>query len=365
VNTFVIGINHKTSSIDIREKFFLGKPDCELLLAQLKSSPFVIEALVLSTCNRTEIYAHLIEDDPDLLIRHLFRLKKIEYTSELRKHFYVHASNQAIVHLLRVSGGIESLVLGEKQILGQVKAAIELSRGAGMLGKYFNLVTNAAIRVGKKAQNETLIGCGGSSTSWAAITMAHSLLGSLENKNILILGAGKMGKLTVNHLQNKGLANIYIVNRSYEKAVTLAEKCGGTAVGFWDLKMAMQNSDICICSVGAPHYIIDTALVREVIEKRAHREMLFIDISMPRNIDPAVSEISRVQLKSIDELDPIMEETVKKRQDSVRNVEAIIENKLEHVCAKWSKIRELENSDFFQYNGGVKDAVTGPQYTCL
>src|SRR3989338_3182138 len=190
----VVCISHKKCPVETREKFFLRTVERELLLSHLKNESSVVEGLILSTCNRTEIYAHLLDDDPALLVKSLFKIKGLHFSDDLMKYFYVKKDKDAVRHLFSVSAGLDSLILGEKQILGQVKVAVELSRQEGMLGKQFNILTNLAIRLGKKARTETEIDAGGSSVSWAAMKMAEEVLGQLNDKAVFMLGAGKMGK---------------------------------------------------------------------------------------------------------------------------------------------------------------------------
>lgn len=337
----VVGISHKKCPVEIREKFFLRAVERELLLAQLKDEASVVEALILSTCNRTEIYAHLLSDDPELLVRPLFKIKGLDFSDGLMKYFYVKKDKDAVRHLFSVSTGLDSLILGEKQILGQVKEATELSRASGMLGKQFNILTNLAIRIGKKARTETQIDAGGSSISWAAMKMAENILGHMDDKSVLILGAGKMGKLAAGYFQQKGIGKIFVMNRSQEKAEDLARQYGGVAAGFWQIKEIMEQVDVCICSASCVHYLIEKDLVEQIMRHR-DKKLLCIDISMPRNIDPAVANIDNVILKEIDDLDKVVEESVGKRSLCVEQVEAMIREKVSAFYGKMSKIRDIE-----------------------
>lgn len=324
---YCTGVNHKSTAIDLREKFFLSPVEKELILAELKNDPRIFGAFVLSTCNRTEIYAHLLNDEPGLLSEVLFRVKKLTLKPELLSHFYFYRGPEAVRHLLRVSAGLDSLVLGEKQILGQVKTAVDLARDKGMMTRELNILSNVAVRAGKKAQTETEIGFGGSSVSWAAINAMQGKLGTLQGKTILIIGAGKMGHLAAEQLINKNVSKVYVMNRNCDKAAGVAGQVHGVAVGFWQMKEILSSVDACVCSAGAPHYLIEKELAQEVMTLRGKKELLLIDISMPRNIQPEVSLIEGITLLSIDQLDQVVEDSVGRRQKAVLSVEQIIEKK--------------------------------------
>ncbi len=346
----IIGLNHKTAPIEIREKFYLNHLEADLLLCELKNHPTVSEAFILSTCNRIEVYLKPTDASlpTDFIVDLIAKIKKSKFDFPVAKYLYVRRESQAIEHLLRVASGLDSLVLGEKQILGQVKAAVERARSAGAISRYFNILTNIAIRAGKKAQSETPISFGGSSISWAAIEMAEKILGSLEGKKVLIIGAGKMGELSLANLNTKGLNKIYLMNRTGEKAEGLAQQYGGIAASFWDIKGILAEVDLCFCSVGAPHYILDKEKVSTVLPQRAGRPLVMIDISMPRNIDPQVGTMEGVHLRSIDDLDAVVSANMQKRQVAVQQVEAIIRQKMAEFDDKILKLKSLETSDYFE-----------------
>ena len=344
----VIGINHKTAPIEVRECYYLNDLQQDLLLSELKNNPLVVEACVLSTCNRTEIYTHLIEDkwslNDCLALISAIKQYKIKEGDDI--HFYTHYNELAIHHLFRVASGLDSLVLGEKQILGQVKSAVEKARKWGIFAKKFNILFDLAIRVGKKARSATHIGFGGSSISWAAMTLAEKAMGSLENKTVLVVGAGKMSKLTVGHVSNKGFKKLYLMNRTKEKALPLARQFGGEAVGFDDIKEVLAETDLTICASGAPHYIIDREIVEKVTIKNPLKVMTFIDISMPRNIDPAIAGIPNIHAYHIDDLKAVVEESMLKRRQAVQEVGQIIEETIVRYFKKINKQSNMESADW-------------------
>lgn len=329
-NIYIIGINHKTAPIAVREKFYLTATEQDFFLSELKSNPSIIEALVLCTCNRTEVYVNVIDGFvPAPAIFELFeRIKKERYPAEYKDSFYILREQKAVEHLLRVAAGLDSLVLGEKQILGQVKQAIERGRTHAIFEKRFNILADYALRTGKKAQAETQIGFGGSSVSWAAIVKAEEVLGTLDDKSILLIGAGKMSKLAVGQIQNRGFQKLYLMNRTEANAQSLAEKYGGEVVGLCDIKEILEKIDICICSAGAPHYILEKPTIEKIMDVRKAKQLVLIDISMPRNIDPLVNEIDGVQLYEIDDLEKVVDSTMRVRNSAIVHVEEIIQDKL-------------------------------------
>lgn len=336
MNIVVVGTSYKNTPLEIREKFSLTETQQDLLLSELKNDPSVAEAFVFSTCNRVEIYANVLETAKafETILLRLFSVKKLKCTEEFAKYFYHHQDRIAVEHLLRVTAGLDSMVIGEKQILGQARAAFERARMQGMFTKCFHLLSNTAIRVGKKARHETDLGVGGSSVSWAAIVRAERELGSLQDKSILIIGAGKMSDLAVGHIHHKGFRQLYLMNRTPANAEDLAEKYSGTVVPFCDIKEILAQVDVCICSVGAPHYILDKDTVGKIMPLRSHRRIVFIDISVPRNIDPLVAQVEHVKLFQLDDLQEVVGANMELRRQAVGQVEAMILDKSAAFFAK-------------------------------
>lgn len=337
MNYVLVGISHKTSCVDVREKFFLTDDEKGVLLTELKFDPRVVEAFVLSTCNRTEIYAHLINDEPDVLFEKLFALKNLTNKNNFEDYFYVKRDSDFIYHLFAVACGLDSLVLGEKQILGQLKNAAELARQKRTLNKIFNILLNICIATGKTVQAKTSISSGGSSISWAAVATAQRILKTLDQKSILIIGAGKMSQLTAGQLLRKSVSNIFVANRTFQKAKELAHKIGGKAVMFWDLKNILIETDACICSAGANYFLIEPEAVAEVMRLRLGKPLLLIDISTPRNINPKVAEIPGVHLITIDDLQNTVQEHYETRKGAVMKVETIIREKISFFFNKVNK----------------------------
>jgi len=355
MNIVVVGISHKNTPLEIREKFNLTETQQDLLLSELKNNPSIAETFVFSTCNRVEVYANVLEPSKafEIIPRLVFNAKKLGYTEELARYFYFHCDKEAVEHLLRVAAGLDSMVIGEKQILGQVKAAFERARTHGMFAKCFHLLSSTAIRAGKKARQETSLGVGGSSVSWAAITKAEWELGSLQDKSILIIGAGKMSDLTVGHIYNKGFRQLYLMNRTPANAENLAEKYSGMVVPFCDIKEILAQVDVCICSVGAPHYILDKDTVGKIMPLRTNRRLVFIDISVPRNIDPMVAQVEHVQLFQLDDLQEVVDANMALRRQSIGAVETIVQNKVVEFFAKLNRNVLLDGKDDLSEDSGL------------
>lgn len=343
----VIGINHKVAPLDVREIFYLNPLQQDLLLSELKNDPQVAEAFILSTCNRLEIHVrHIQWDDGALagqqILSLVARIKRITLVEQYFDCFYTFTNEEAVVHLLEVISGLDSMVIGENQILGQAKAAFSRAQSCGILGKYFNLLTAVAVRTGKKVQAETAIGSGGSSVSWAAIATAQQVLGDLSGKSLLLIGSGKMGTLAAEQIASKGFQNVYVINRTHANAVALAEKYNARVVSFCELGDVFAKINLCICAADAPHYILDYAMV-ESLRRGSCQPLVIIDISMPRNIDPRVAELPNIRVFDIDHLNKPIAESLQKRQAAISDVQSIINKKRVELSRKWQKICEHES----------------------
>ncbi len=340
MNVIVIGINHETAPIEIREMFYLSQDEQKQMIGLVMQHHLIKECFVLSTCNRTEIYAVVAgcSLDSHCLIDQLIAYKNLSHTSALDHCFYTYQNDSAIQHLLEVACGLDSLIIGETQILGQLKRSIDMARNVSSIGIYFNILSNIAIRSGKKARHDTHINCGGTSISWAAVNLAENHFGTLENKSFLIIGAGKMGSITGEQLIRKNISQLYFVNRTYDKAKSLAQRLGGHALPFSSLENAIGRADICISS-----YIIDREMLDKIPHVNANRERLMIDISVPRNIDPQVGKISTITLYDIDNLKEAMDINVERRQQAKNCVNELIERKMFEFRKKIKKSAERKN----------------------
>lgn len=327
----VIGLNHKTAPVNVREQFAVSKDAVRKGLSHLAGYG-AEEAVMLSTCNRSELYA-VTDDDENALGDFLFDLTGAE--NDAAKYFYEKEGEDAIRHLFRVASGLDSLVLGEGQILSQVKEAYALSREAGATGTVLNTLFHRAIKTGKRVRTETRIDCNAVSVSYAAVELAKEKLGALDEKEALIFGAGKMAELTAKHLIAAGIKKIYVANRHIEKARELAKTFAGEAVSLETALSCAERADIIVTSTGAPHYVIKAWETRKLMTKRKGRKLFFIDIAVPRDVDPEVGEIKGVTLYNIDALNAVIDEHIEERQRAARAAEKIIDEEVSSIVTKF------------------------------
>lgn len=326
MNLTLFGINHKTAPIEVREKIYFPAARLEGILSGIKSIPGIDECLLLSTCNRTEIYLNTEKQDNliDKLSDLLVDLSKIE-KNKLKRYFYHLEGLSAIDQLMRVASGLDSMIVGEGQILGQVKDAFRLARHGKFTGPVLNSLFNRAISAGKRARSETAISIGAVSVSSTAVELARSIFDDLSKHQVLIIGAGEMSELALKHLISYGVRSVLVSNRTYDKAKELAEKFAGSAVYYDKISEYLVQSDIIISSTGAPHLLLKKEDVSKIMSRRAGRPVFFIDIAVPRDIEQSVSEIEDVFLYDIDDLGQIVEKNKKIREKEIPKIEKIIE----------------------------------------
>lgn len=338
----VVGLSHKTASVEVREKLAFPVQKLEGALLELKAYPAIQEGLILSTCNRVEVCAVVKEVQEGLTQIKQFLTRYHEtYPSalgeeDLAHHLYTYSSEEAIRHLFRVASSLDSMVVGEPQILGQLKDAFDLAIAQKTTGVILNKVLKKAISVAKRIRSETRIAESAVSISFAAVELAKKIFGKLEGKIVLLVGAGKMAELAARHLISNGASKILITTRDYQKASLLADQFQGRPVAFSDFPWEMVEADIVLCSTGAPHYLIRYEDVRRVIEARKNKPIFLIDISVPRNIDPKVNEIDNVFLYDIDDLQLVVRSNLQERQQEAVKAETIILEEVEGVL-RWFK----------------------------
>lgn len=320
----VIGLNHETAPVHLRE--LLRIPEASLCdaLADLRAQEGVGEGLILSTCNRTEVYAVLPNRGADAVIirwlQQYFRLPGDDYAH----HLYSHAGHKAAEHLFRVAAGIDSLVVGEAQILGQVKVAYGTACQGQYSGSILNALFQQAITVGKRARTETEIGSGAFSVSSIAVQLAKSIFGSLAGRTVLIVGASKMGELTITNLMGSGATSVMVTNRTFAKARDLAERFGGTAVEMEQLESTLGQVDIVITATAATEPIITRNMMTRVMRQRRGRPIFLVDIAVPRDIAEDVGALDNTFVYNIDDLQMVVKADLANRQAEIGNVEAII-----------------------------------------
>jgi glutamyl-tRNA reductase len=340
MHVLLLGISHKTAPVEVRERLDFQARGIDGALRVLGRRDAVLESVVLSTCNRAEVYAAV--DD-----LHSARLDVAGFFTEyhgvaaeaLLPHTYEHVDLEAARHLFRVAAGLDSLVVGEPQILGQVKEAHGAATTAQVAGPVLNRLFHASFAVGKRVRTETGLGAGAVSVSFAAVALARKIFGDLKGRNVLVIGAGEMGKLTARHMKSQGVQQVTIISRSMAHAARTAEAIGGASAAPWkDLDAALGASDIVITATGATSPILTKAHVESVMRPRRHRPLFIIDIAVPRDVEAAAGEIEQVFLYNIDDLQATVRENLARRASEVAQAEAIVGEEVEKF-AGWLRSR--------------------------
>lgn len=308
-----LGVNHKTATVEVREKVAFATEQLELALQSLTQLGQVAESVIVSTCNRTELYCHLEDENIDPLIEWLAQFHQLPVT-ELRQYMYQHTDEQAVNHLMAVASGLDSLVLGEPQILGQVKQAYQQARDAGTIGTIFERLFQSAFAVAKDVRTHTEVGQNAVSVAFAAVNLAKHIFSSLNKASVLLVGAGETAELAARHLAEQGVAAIHIANRTRARGELLAQAVGGEAHTLNDLHHLLPQADIVISSTASPLPIIGKGLVESAVKKRRHRPMLLIDLAVPRDIEEQVGQLEDVYLYTVDDLQGIVSANRKQRE---------------------------------------------------
>ncbi len=341
MNVLIVGLNHKTAPVEIREKVSFSSASIHGAVSRLCKLPAVREGAILSTCNRVEILA--VTKDIEHAERQIKRFVcdsngvSIEAIDE---HLYIYDRKDAIRHLFRVASSIDSMVIGEPQILGQVKGAYAIAAECKTTGLILNRLFHKAFNVAKRVRTETQIGGSAVSISYAAVEMARKIFGEFEGKTAMLIGAGEMSELAAKHLMSNGVSKLFIANRTYERAVKMAKEYEATPIMFREFIHYMKDTDIVIASTGAPDYILKPDDVKELIKERKNRPVFFIDIAVPRNIDPKINDIENIYLFDIDDLQGVVEANLKERQKAVRYAEDIVSEELE-AFSQWIETLEV------------------------
>ncbi|MEH7375638.1 MULTISPECIES: glutamyl-tRNA reductase [Bacillaceae] len=329
MHTLVIGINYKTAPVEIRERLSFNEADLAEAIKKLNTKKSILENIILSTCNRTEIYAVV-----DQLHTGRYYIKEFlsEWFGIEQKEFspflFVYEDDGAVDHLFNVTCGLNSMVLGETQILGQVRTSFMLAQEVGTTGTVFNHLFKQAITVAKRAHSETDIGANAVSVSYAAVELAKKIFGSLANKHVLIFGAGKMGELAAQNLNGNGVKKVTVINRTYEKAQDLANRFSGKARTIAELEKSLAEADILISSTGAKDFVISKEMMVKVEKKRKGKPLFMVDIAVPRDLDPRISELENVFLYDIDDLEGIVEANLQERKKAAEKIMLMIEKEI-------------------------------------
>jgi glutamyl-tRNA reductase len=327
-NLLVHGTSFRTSPLDVREALALRKSEDEKLFHKIKTTLDVEECVILSTCNRVEFIIY--RNHPEEIIDGIIKINEERAGFPLKKeYFYNFFGREAVKHIFRVTSSLDSMVLGEPQITGQVKTAYESSLKFGFVRKNLRKVFERAFFVAKRVRNETAIGENPNSVSSQAVELAESIFGDLSKRKAIVIGTGEMGEIAIKSFLSRGISKLYITSRTIERAEELCSIYSGEVLPFKDLYRGLEEVDIVLCSSAAPHYLITKNDIKNVMKKRRGNPLFLIDISLPRNIDPEVGKVDNVYLYHIDDLQQIVDKNIKKRKEEAIKSEAIVEEEVE------------------------------------
>jgi len=370
----IIGLSHKTAPVEIREKLAFAPTAMERPLRQMLELPTITEGLIVSTCNRVELCA--VTKEPDAAIAELRRFLA-EYhevsPEEINENLFDYQGEEAIRHLFRVSSSLDSMVLGEPQILGQIKTAYGYAAEFKTAGLILNRFLHKAFSVAKRVRTETAIASNAVSVSFAAVELARKIFDRIDNKGVMIIGAGEMCELAARHFVANGISKVLVTNRTFERAEKLAAEFNGKAVPFDSFVDHLAEVDIIMTSTGAPNFILGKRQMEEVLKRRKNRPMFLIDIAVPRDIDPKVNDISNTYLYDVDDLQGVVQANLKERQKEAGKAEAIVEQEIGQfhlwlgnlevkptVIALRRKLDEIREQELEKTFGNLKD-LTGKQ----
>ncbi len=324
------GLNHKTAPIEIREHFAIGGIRLEEAYSDLAKCPEIEGAVILGTCNRMEVYATTkdIEKGTEALEEFLVSYSELDY-QHIKKYIYQPSCYETIRHLFNVTSGLDSMILGETQIIGQVKDAYNYAMESGHSDGVLNSLFQRAIYVGKKVRTETGIDSHPISVSYVAVELARNVLGSLEDKTVMVVGAGEMSELTTKYLMLNGVSSVIVSNRSYAKAEQMAKDFNGRAVKFDSLAEELLKTDIVISCTAANHYVIRPDNCKAILESRQGQQILFVDIAVPRDVDPLLQNIAGVHIYDIDDLQNVVDGNFNERQKAAQAANSIIDGEIE------------------------------------
>jgi glutamyl-tRNA reductase len=336
----LIGANHKTASVELRECLAFSEDETVQALEKLKQKKNIREVFLFSTCNRTEVL--FIPDGTDNIktIKNFFAEFKNIALPKFEDSLYIYKDDAAINHLFKVASSLDSMIIGEPQILGQVKAAFKTATTNNSSGVILNRLLHKTFSIAKKVRKETGIGDNAVSISYAAVELAGKIFSDLSTKSVMLIGAGEMAELAVEHLLSNNVKKIIVANRTFENAVNLAEKFHGQPVKFEEMELMLQEVDIVISSTGATQYILTQSQIKEVMHTRKNRPLFFIDIALPRDIDPDVNRISNTYLYDIDDLQNIVNDNIGKREKETIKAQRLIEQAVIKF-KKWLKDLEV------------------------
>ena len=327
----LVGLNHKTAPVSVRERLAFTDEACAEGLRALVDGQVVNEGLIVSTCNRVEVVTatngERWAEGKEHITDFLSQTRAIAQ-EDFSPHLYSHTDDAAVRHIFRVASSLDSMVVGEPQVLGQVRHAYSLAVSAGTAGRVLNRLVHQSFHVAKRVRTETGIAASAVSISYMAVELGRKIFGNLKGRTVLLVGAGEMAELSAKHLVSAGVARVLVTNRTAETAQQLASQFNGEAVEFSRLPAHLAEADIVICSTGASQYLITPAIAREALEMRRNRPAFFIDISVPRNIDPAVGQIPNLFIFDIDDLESVIASNIREREREAERAELIVESEV-------------------------------------
>ena len=327
----LVGVNHKTAPIEVRELLAFSEQSCSEGLRALVDGEIVREGLIVSTCNRVEVITATprgqLQEVVDRIADFLSQSRSLPPES-FSPHLYQHVDDQAVRHLFRVASSLDSMVVGEPQVLGQVRRAYSLALEVGTAGRVLNRLVHHALHVAKRVRAETGIAASAVSISYMAVELGKKIFTSLQGCAVLVIGAGEMAELSVRHLVSAGVSRVMVANRTDEAAHRLAAEFDGEAVSFDRLSEYLASADIVICSTGATEYVLTAAMVSAALERRRNRPAFFIDISVPRNIDPAIGELPNLFVFDIDDLESVISSNIREREREAERAELIVDSEV-------------------------------------
>ncbi len=352
-----LGLNHKTAPVEIRERVTFGPDIIAGALRSLIEHPAVEEAVILSTCNRTEAYCSLSEEDHEPLADWLGRFHGID-SDRLEPYLYSHFGADAIQHLLRVACGLDSLVLGEPQILGQVKTAFQIATDAGATGKLLSRLFQHAFSAAKQIRTDTAIGNSPVSVAFAAVSLAKQIFSELSEQTALLIGAGETIELAARHLSQNGIGRVIVANRTVEKAHALAAQFDGFAIALTELSSHLAEADIVISSTASPLPVLGKGTVESALKERRHRPIFMVDIAVPRDIEPEVADLSDIYLYTVDDLEEVIQENRRSREEAAEQAEEIIGHYVGEYLGWLRSLDAVELiQDFRTYAEQLRDEV--------
>ncbi|MGZ5494576.1 MAG: glutamyl-tRNA reductase [Thermoanaerobaculia bacterium] len=323
-NLILVGLNHRTAPVNVRERLNVAESKLPELTRSLRALPDVEGAALLSTCNRVEAIVSADTEDVIESVVNWMAAHAAEERATLEKHLYILRYGDVVRHLFRVASGLDSMILGEPQIGGQVRKAFVVASEQATLDALLTQVFDNTMRVAKKVRTDTAIGEHAVSIPYAAVELAKKIFGDLRGLRVLLVGAGDMGELTAEHLHEQDVKQVFVANRAYERAVELAQRFHGEAVQFESIEDRLAACDIVIASTAAPHYVIEPAHVRRALDVRRNRTLFLIDLSVPRNINPAIAKVEGAYLYNVDDLQHVAEANLELRQQEAEQAEQIV-----------------------------------------